>query len=101
MTDGECDASDECMGTVERPWCNPDDILGIDAAICIALAAGLGEGLHRPTADFTYDSASRRIVWNVQNVLSEVPDVGNSGEGVTIDAVTGEVLDSFGWTEQP
>lgn len=99
--DGMCQASSECVGAVEDRVCEPKAVLGIDAAECVALAAGLSSGLHGLQASLTYHFGQRRIVWNVRNVTSESPGGGSRGEGLTIDAVTGELLDSFGWSATP
>ena len=99
--DGACQASTECTGTVEARECEPETVLSRGAAACVATAAGLQQGLRDVQASLTYHVGLRRIVWQVQNVTSASIDGRSSGTGITIDAVTGEVLDSFGWSATP
>ena len=99
--DGPCQASTPCLGTKEARECEPTQAIGGEAALCIASEAGLAPGVHGLEAAMTYDFGLRRIVWDVQNTLSERAGGTASGDGMSIDAITGRVLGEFGWTQSP
>ena len=99
--DGACTASTECSGTVEGRECSAERLITLGAATCIAGMAGLEPGLSGLTAGMTYHHGFRRIVWNVQNVVSRGGDGSSSGQSVSIDAVTGGLLGWFGWAAMP
>jgi hypothetical protein len=68
-----------------------------DAALCVARAQGLSEGLAGLKAGLIFSPKLGRIVWNVQNTTAIQPDT-RGGEAVTLDAITGSVLDRSGWS---
>ena len=61
----------------------------------------IGIAFMLPMSSLTYHFGERRIVWNVQNTASRGLDGSQRGTGVTIDAITGEVLEEFGWSAIP
>jgi hypothetical protein len=90
--------------------CDPRKFLTREAAICIARADGLKEGVAPWFAAIRFHGSYRRVVWNVRNtLLIEGPSVsadggpGGSMQGVslTIDAITGSVLGRQTWRVVP
>ena len=71
--------------------CADQELLGRDAAICLATAAGLEAGEAPWTAFLEFDPTFDSIVWRVCN--TEAQGVGGaSGRVVVIDAATGQEL---------
>jgi hypothetical protein len=68
-----------------------------DAALCIARASGLAEGLHGLKAGLCYNVQYQRIIWNVQNTTIDDGNGTQSGDDLTIDAITGAVLNRGYW----
>ena len=84
----QCDEDD-------RPC--PDPVrISHDAAICIAVAAGLPEGLQPALATLEYHGTFRRPIWSVRVTLHMEP-ASSGGHIMSIDARTGEVLETASW----
>lgn len=81
------DAGAPCDGTIA---------VGHDAAVCVAQEAGLADGLSGLRATLLYHNGYQRPVWNVQNTLVDQSG-SSSGEAVTVDAATGDALETTQW----
>ncbi|MCA9708378.1 MAG: hypothetical protein KDK70_21190 [Myxococcales bacterium] len=79
--------------------CDADAFITRDAAVCIAEADGLEEGLGPWEVQLVYQYGEvHRPVWSVSNTTLDDPsDCRKSGHTRTIDAETGEVLQSSSW----
>jgi hypothetical protein len=91
-------ASQDCAGAGQEgaAACDVDRFISVDAALCIARARGLGEGLKGLSGSIVYNHRHGRVIYTVKNTLKDDPgDAG--GEHLAIDAITGEVLDRGGW----
>lgn len=77
--------------------CNYALLLTRDASVCIARARGLAEELGY-SAGIVYVTSRRRIVWIIRNT-TERSASSASGLSMTIDATTGEVLETGAWRE--
>jgi hypothetical protein len=92
-------ASSSCTGKVDDRICDSSRLITSEAAICIALAGGISEGLDLPRAGLVYNYQYRRIIWSVTNVIFRAaPDAGRGGrreegDAWAVDAVSGEILD--------
>jgi len=84
---------DECVAD-DNPC--PGTFISRDAALCIAELEGLEEGIAEWTASLVYNYSYHRPIWAVDNTTYE-DECESRGDGLAIDAVTGEVLDSYGW----
>ena len=73
------------------------DLITREAAICVAELQGLAPGLEEWRASLVYHYTHQRPIWNVENVLEYVSDSDQSGDGLAIDALTGEVLEQYSW----
>ena len=99
--DGTCQASTECTRGPEARECDVSRVIGPTAASCIARVSGLASGLSGFELNIVYNFRERRIIWNVRNTLSDRGTDGKSGQSLSIDAVTGEVLAESGWSATP
>lgn len=87
--------ADECEAAGVS--CNPDAFITRDAALCIARAEGLEEGLLPWTADLIYSERLERPAWGVTSTLEGAPhSCYENSLTMVIDAETGEVLDQIG-----
>lgn len=73
------------------------DLITREAAVCIAELEQLEAGLEGWTVSLVYHYTHHRPIWNVENVLEFVSDSDQSGDGLAIDAITGEVLEQYSW----
>ena len=105
--DGECLASTPCTGSVANRICEDSSFITPEAALCIAMSAGLERGLDAPTVTLVYNYAYRRVIWSVMNVLYDGTRVlppgapgskNSSGFWFSVDAVTGEGQGPGQWT---
>lgn len=88
----ECDAAGHpCGGTI---------LVGRDAAVCIAEAEGVELGLDGLHADLIFNHGFNLPIWSVSNV-TEIDGYESSGESLSIDAATGEVLMRSQWMAMP
>ena len=95
------DLKDECAA--DGATCPEDGYIGIQDAYCIAREYGLGQGLTGMEGDLVYHNALRAIVWNIR-ITTEVPSSPGDetrGDGITIDAWSGNVEESWRWSEVP
>lgn len=77
--------------------CNYALLLTRDASVCIARARGFAEQLGY-FAGIVYLPSLRRIVWIVRNTTERTAS-STSGLSMTLDATTGNVLDTGAWQE--
>lgn len=103
---GPCNAViGDCAGAVEDRICDPIRfVVTPSAAICMAKAHGLQQGLRAPTAEIMYHYNFRRALWAVKSVLLDNSDdhaTDREGQIFFIDAVTGAVVGGTGlmWRE--
>lgn len=97
-TDGNLILEREPYGIPDPTKC--DFPIDEAAAIQIAKNAGLEEGIAAWETSFhCYGSA--RYVWTVQNTLTLSTSPEQGGNGVVIDANSGEVIENYGWACQP
>jgi len=66
---GDCRASTTCTGRAADRICDEAAFITREAALCVASAAGLANGLDGLTAALVYHYGFRRVVWNVNNRL--------------------------------
>ena len=81
--------------------CDSSRVMTREAALCVARAAGLAEGISALQAGLHFDTEYRRIVWSVLNTTSDDGNGRKSGEAWDIDAITGAVLFRGGWSQTP
>jgi hypothetical protein len=81
--------------------CDASRVMTRDAALCIARAGGLGEGMSGLKAGLVFHGGYRRIIWSVENTTSDDGNGSKSGESWDIDAITGAVLFRGGWSQTP
>lgn len=91
--------------------CNPESFLTIWAAECVARTEGLEEGIEAWESVLRYvdaggssasgTNAAGRVVWIISSTLADEGAGVRSGETLTIDAITGEVLSQSPWTAEP
>lgn len=72
-----------------------------DAALCVARADGLDEGLVGLRAQLIYDVSLAAPKWSVWNVLEDDGEFSMSGESVAVDARDGSVVGHAGWASMP
>ncbi len=78
--------------------CPPETLISRDAALCLAAAEGLDEGLEGRRAYLVFQHVERAPLWIVQNLTDREDDPHSwSGESVSLDARTGEVVDRGYW----
>jgi hypothetical protein len=79
--------------------CDADQFITRDAAMCIARAQGLADGLSPWTASLVFRVDSKRPFWAIRNVTKQEPgNCARSGNVALIDAITGAVAIG-GWGE--
>lgn len=79
--------------------CDPDAFITRDAAICVARAEGLAEGVAAWDVHLVYHHHYQRPLWSVSNTTLDDPaDCHQAGEQLSIDAETGEVLARLDWS---
>ena len=89
----ECDADGApCGGKVS---------VSRTAALCIAAQGEQLETLEGPYAELFYHSTYRVPVWTVSTVTSKSEAGQSGGASYTIDATTGELLATHGWSAEP
>ena len=76
--------------------CDGSQIMTHEAAVCLARAEGLDQGLEGYAAGIVYSKKELRIVWIVENTTARNSERA-SGSSMTLDAVTAEVLDRGTW----
>ncbi len=81
--------------------CDASRVMTRDAAICVARASGLAEGVAAFQAGLHFDAEFRRIVWSVENTTWDNGNGEKGGDAWEIDAITGAVLGRFGWGQTP
>ena len=81
--------------------CDASRVMTREAALCVARAAGLPEGMAAFQAGLRFDTRYRRIVWSVLNTTWDEGNGAKGGESWDIDAITGAVLGRFGWGQTP
>jgi hypothetical protein len=81
--------------------CDASRVMTREAALCVARASGLPEGLAPLQAGLHFDTEYRRIVWSVENTTSDDGNGRKGGEVLYLDAITGAVLGSGGWGQTP
>jgi hypothetical protein len=111
---GPCTASDSmCKGSAANRVCNPARLrVTAPAAVCIAQANGLTDGLSAPQAQLIYNFGYRRIIWTVRNMTYDrstdatgpFPATGvvdRGGQIFAIDAIDGTAYDGAAgqWAE--
>lgn len=90
--EAQCDeAGSPCADTI---------VVTRDAAECIAQADGMEEGLEGRYADLIFNHAFNLPIWAVSNVLTS-EGAEASGDGLSIDAATGEILERSQWQRMP
>lgn len=90
----ECEASG---GT----GCAAASLISSAAAVCIAESDGLAAGVVDWQVWMVFHNTYLRPVWNVDQTAYQKKDGTSGGEGVSIDAVTGEILGRSAWEGQP
>jgi hypothetical protein len=94
--------SDAAIASEPGVDCDPNRIMTRDAAVCIARAEGLTEGIIGLQAGLVYNVGVRRIIWVVRNTTSSNTDGnGAHGQQLSIDAITGAVLERSEWAMMP
>jgi hypothetical protein len=93
-------ASSSCQGNADAWICDASQLITAAAALCIAHASGLANGLDSPSAQLIYNYGYRRMIWYVQNVLDR-SGPSERGAAYDIDAVTGQVLGKAMWFSTP
>jgi hypothetical protein len=89
----ECDEDGSpCAGTI---------VVSRTAALCIASEEAGLTTLEGPYVELTYHYGFKRPIWNVFTVNSVTDDGARSGGSYAIDAASGELLGSSGWSETP
>jgi hypothetical protein len=84
--------TDEC--TAAGVSCDPDAFITRDAALCVAEAEGLAEGLAAWTAELRFSARLERPIWSVANTTAGAPNsCFQESTVMAIDAETGEVLE--------
>lgn len=91
--------SQDCV-TDGGTGCDSAEFISKDAAKCIAVLNEFKDGLGPWEAAMTYHYMHRRVVWNVSNRLQGEEGGEHSGEMLTIDATSGEVLQISGYDVQ-
>ena len=81
--------------------CDATKIMTHDAALCVARASGLTEGLSGLKAGLVYHVGYRRILWYVINKTRDDGNGQQGGDEMDIDAITGAVLFRGGWSATP
>ncbi len=81
--------------------CDPSRVMTHDAALCVARASGLPEGIAPLKAGLHFDTRYRRIVWSVENTMHDEGNGAKGGDSWVIDAITGAVLGRFLWGQTP
>jgi hypothetical protein len=81
--------------------CDASRVMTREAALCVARASGLPEGIAPLRAGLRFDTRYGRIVWSVLNTTQDDGNGGKSGASWDIDAVTGKVVGRFGWSQSP
>jgi hypothetical protein len=76
--------------------CDVSRFMSVDAALCIARQSGLTEGQSGLRGSLVYNFRFHRVIYSVENVLHEMPGKA-SGDSLTIDAITGSVLERSSW----
>jgi hypothetical protein len=76
--------------------CEASAFMSVDAALCIARANGLPEGLSGLQGSLVYNGQFRRVIYAVENTLHKAADRAG-GDTLAIDAISGAVLDRGGW----
>lgn len=100
-----CDAS--TLAAAERECaadgapCSGKVVVSRSAALCIAAQGGELETLEGPFAELFYHSTHRVPVWSVNTVTAKDGSGRSSGLGFTVDATTGELLSTHGWSATP
>jgi hypothetical protein len=78
--------------------CDANQFITRDAAMCIARAQGLAEGLSPWTTTLVFRVDSKRPFWMIQNVTKEdVANCSRNGNVVPIDAITGFASPILAW----
>jgi hypothetical protein len=90
----------EAQCAAEGAPCDGTITVGHDAALCLAEDDGLAAGLDGLHADLMFNSRFDVPIWAVSNVLTDSGGA-SSGESVTIDAATGDVLENSQWDRSP
>jgi hypothetical protein len=93
-------ALEDCVADEGRA-CRTDDFIAPSAAVCIARADGLAEGLEGLRVYLYYSAEHGRLTWSVQNTSSRSAGDGASGAITMVDAETGAVLSHGGWKSTP
>jgi hypothetical protein len=81
--------------------CDASRVMTREAALCVARASGLPEGIAPLQAGLHFDTEYRRIVWSVLNTTQDDGNGRKSGESWDIDAIDGKVLGRGGWSQMP
>lgn len=81
--------------------CTPENWISLEAARCVARAAGLAEGLSPWDLQLWLRDGQANPIWTVTNLTSDDGASGRGGAQLLIDAVTAEVVEQLGWSEQP
>jgi len=93
-------ALEDCLADEGRA-CRTDDFIAPSAAVCIARADGLAEGLDGLRVYLYYSAEHGRLTWSVQNTSSRSARDGAGGAITMVDAETGAVLSHGGWKSTP
>ena len=81
--------------------CDASRVMTRDAALCVARASGLPEGIAPLQAGLHFDIEYRRIVWSVENTTYDDGNGRKGGEAWEIDAINGAVLGRLAWGQTP
>lgn len=78
--------------------CDPDAFITRDAALCIARAEGLADGVAPWEVQMVYNSYYERPIWSISVTTVDDPaDCRREGDSLVLDLETGEILDSHHW----
>ena len=96
----EVAASRDCANGRAAPddpaACVAANFMSVEAALCIARANSLAEGQTGLSGSLIYNYKLRRVIYSVRNTLHKEADKSD-GESISIDAITGAVLERGGW----
>jgi hypothetical protein len=91
---GPTEVAEECEE--DGNPCDADSIMTRQAAVCIAELDELAPGINEWRANLVYNYGFDRPIWSIDNTLTE-SDCSKDGEGIAVDAITGELLERYNW----
>jgi len=94
------DAAASCA-QVSGSACDAEQMMTREAANCIAeVEVGLAAGLTDWAIRTTYNEAFETVVWTVTSTTFQEGET-TGGDGVTLHATDGDILETWGWEEGP